>query len=567
MSFVDSYDELLGRGIIGERSEIREVLRLLDDFKDVIFIAPTGYGKTTLTYCLAHYVGSWAKRDGNPAGESPKAYSVIHVLPLRSIVQDIRERFREWARKLGIKEDYVGAYDTDFHEAPFFLKRVNITTVDSFVYSLLKVPPVEMRGLMVHGKAHYELARSMILNSVVVFDELHLMLQDKETATATLASMRLLEDFQVPFVAMSATLPPNLEHALGKNFGLKVEVVRASGSTVERTVKWTYRQTGVGPAPTGQVRSRDLSDAIARIVPEILNEEDRSVLVVLNTRRGAIDCYRRLVGAGERPVLIHGKMVPSQRRDAVSKILNKDGSRPRVIVATQVVEAGMDFSSDVLITELAPLESLIQRAGRVARYGGEGEVVVLPISEESSSIYGEGEVRQAEEMLKRANGTLDMDDIPFRDLSVDHRRLLNYEKIATDMGVDSNKVREFMETLCSFTRGSQLVPGLVTITKEGKRTVEAVGLTEGEAKRLFSLGARWVLSEGEDSGELRPPYPNECLQVWMMRNGVEGLDVTQFWDETVGLDWEGEGGLRESGTGQEERGEPVDRGLGTRGRG
>ena len=49
----------------------------------------------------------------------------------------------------------------------------------------------------------------------------------------------------------------------------------------------------------------------------------------------------------------------------------------RVIVATQVVEAGVDVSARTLVTELAPWSSLVQRFGRCARYGGSGRVVVV----------------------------------------------------------------------------------------------------------------------------------------------------------------------------------------------
>ena len=49
----------------------------------------------------------------------------------------------------------------------------------------------------------------------------------------------------------------------------------------------------------------------------------------------------------------------------------------RIIVATQVVEAGVDISAGCLITELAPWPSLVQRFGRCARYGGAGRIVVI----------------------------------------------------------------------------------------------------------------------------------------------------------------------------------------------
>ena len=52
---------------------------------------------------------------------------------------------------------------------------------------------------------------------------------------------------------------------------------------------------------------------------------------------------------------------------------------PRVVVATQVIEAGVDLSADVLFTEACPWPSLVQRLGRLARRGGTGDATVIAL--------------------------------------------------------------------------------------------------------------------------------------------------------------------------------------------
>lgn len=73
------------------------------------------------------------------------------------------------------------------------------------------------------------------------------------------------------------------------------------------------------------------------------------------------------------------------------------------MISTQVIEAGLDRSFDVLVTEAAPASALIQRAGRVARYGGQGEVFVFPYR---GGVYNREDVEAATRVL-RDGGRLD----------------------------------------------------------------------------------------------------------------------------------------------------------------
>ncbi len=85
--------------------------------------------------------------------------------------------------------------------------------------------------------------------------------------------------------------------------------------------------------------------------------------------------------------LVHSRFRPAERNVWRSRFLSRDAplERPRIIVATQVVEAGVDISADILVTELAPWTSLVQRFGRAARYGGSARVLVLDITEERNA--------------------------------------------------------------------------------------------------------------------------------------------------------------------------------------
>lgn len=71
-----------------------------------------------------------------------------------------------------------------------------------------------------------------------------------------------------------------------------------------------------------------------------------------------------------RPLLLHSRFFSSDRRDKQSKLKEAD-----FILATQVIEAGVDISCNVLLTELAPVNAIVQRAGRCARFSDESGTV------------------------------------------------------------------------------------------------------------------------------------------------------------------------------------------------
>jgi CRISPR-associated endonuclease/helicase Cas3 len=107
-------------------------------------------------------------------------------------------------------------------------------------------------------------------------------------------------------------------------------------------------------------------------------------LVVVNTVDLAVGVHealrkdKALQGVDLR--LVHSRFRPHERARWRAEFLNRAACSPgtnRIVVATQVIEAGVDISAGVLITELCPWPSLVQRFGRAARWGGSARVVVF----------------------------------------------------------------------------------------------------------------------------------------------------------------------------------------------
>jgi len=182
---------------------------------------------------------------------------------------------------------------------------------------------------------------------------------------------------------MSATLQPSWLHSV---------------DTAERHRVWVQNPCEV-PASQRSGGLWDIAKAVttATIAPDkdddfarrILDEHARLsdgdtgkiTLVVCNTVERACRTFDALTKLHRGEVqLVHSRFRPAEREAWRERFLSRLACQrgvDRIIVATQVVEAGVDISAGCLITELAPWPSLVQRFGRCARYGGSGKVLVV----------------------------------------------------------------------------------------------------------------------------------------------------------------------------------------------
>ena len=242
---------------------------------------------------------------------------------------------------------------------------VMVSTVDQFGSRLLfrgyGVSPI-MRPI------HAGLAGN---DCLVILDEVHLSVPFAET----LSSVAELKSGQLPrrfcVVEMSAT--PNDVKA--KRFKLNevedldgCEELRRRVQAPKRAELVSVRNPDALPAQVVKtVRS------MQKLGPE---ESIRSVGIVVNRVRTARETHQALEKAGYSAHLITGRMRPLDRIETLDRIapaVNPDvesvSEELTVVIATQAIEVGADFSFDALITECAAVDSMRQRFGRLDRRG------------------------------------------------------------------------------------------------------------------------------------------------------------------------------------------------------
>ncbi|MGC8987943.1 CRISPR-associated helicase Cas3' [Infirmifilum sp.] len=408
------------------RKALKELVEKFVETRTVVLIAPTGYGKTLASLWL--YDEAYCRKI---------AAGLIHVVPYRALVKEIYlEKFKKYYNGSG----YQSMDDVDPQgKSPYFLKKLVVTTLDSFVYNLYRVPVAEMfkvlgKEFITHG--HYYPLELSINTSTVVLDEAHIYLggdafgREEDSYIALLAALRYLLDLNLPLVVETATMHSSIIEQLVKmaegqgrrvpiiyvgcgntqmdnleKLVKKGELIRICDSYFEESHRINWRTYFVDP-----------SDLVSE-VEKYCNEEP--VLVIKNTVKSAVETYKALVGrkaCGGDVVLIHGLLSNKDRDDALRRIENILKDRRGAVVSTQVIEAGVEFGGRVLFTDPAPMENLAQRAGRLCReasplFGtckerGAEVHIIMPrsktpdeVAKEFANVYDENRVRGSIEKI------------------------------------------------------------------------------------------------------------------------------------------------------------------------
>ncbi len=214
-------------------------------------------------------------------------------------------------------------------------------------------------------------------NRVVVLDEVHAY--DTYTGGLIEALLRWLKELGCSVVLMSATLPRHKRDALLQSWGANVaaapqlpypRLLMACGDQVLGNT-FTSRQQ----APIALAALAEDLEGMAALARQLLAQGGCGAVVV-NTVDRAQKLYlalRATVTEPQQVMLFHARFPADERKvreQAVLSVFGKDAARPShaLLVATQVVEQSLDIDFDFLISDLAPVDLLLQRAGRLHRH-------------------------------------------------------------------------------------------------------------------------------------------------------------------------------------------------------
>lgn len=375
---------------------------------------PTGFGKTfgVLAAWLQNRVvlgnQAWPRR-------------LVWCLPMRVLVEQVAaevqaafERVGGDVANIGVHTLMGGIENRDWHISPE-REAVLIGTQDMLLSRAMNrgYGSARARWPMEFGLLNHD--------SLWVMDEVQLM----DVGLATSAQLQAFRDDDLRKALrpcktwwMSATLQRDW---LARSPDTKTLVTDLPSVT---SVPADMRHGLLWEGVRKPVRLLELSD-IKKFAGEVVEQHrlqgygrQGPTLVVVNRVARAVDIYEAIHKLLDKNKelndtelrLVHSRFRPADRAGWRTEFLNRKACAPgtnRIIVSTQVVEAGVDMSAALLFTDLAPWSSLVQRFGRAARWGGEAPVVVVdtqPKDDKAAAPYAKDELDAARRALLLVGG-------------------------------------------------------------------------------------------------------------------------------------------------------------------
>lgn len=374
------------------QKKISEAISNTDEPGIFIIEAPMGMGKTETALIAVEDLAQKTNRTGMFFGLPTQATSngiftrvrewLDHMEGEKSLrlihgKAQLNDEFSKLPKSRNIHgEDGVGVNEWFAGRKVSILDDFTVGTVDQILLAALK-------------QKHLMLRHLGLSNKVVVIDEVHAY--DAYMSVFLYRALRWLGAYRVPVVILSATLPIAKrnaileEYMIGARLGYSRLPKPEGFETNEAYPLLTYNdganikqfadfETNDGIDYKIIKKSKDQSEDLVGLIKE--NTPKGGVVgVMVNTVRKAQDFARQCIEAfGQDAVeLLHSSFIATDRYKKEKNLIEtigKNGNRPdfKIVIGTQVIEQSLDIDFDILITDLAPMDLILQRMGRLHRH-------------------------------------------------------------------------------------------------------------------------------------------------------------------------------------------------------
>jgi len=366
-------------------SELRKTQsQSLETKGDAFLIAPTGTGKTEAALF-------WSYANQNSGRSKRVFYLLPYTASINAMYKRLQNDFKD-PELIGIQHGKAMYYLYQSFENEDYLtatkKAKQVKSLTDKIYRPYKIATPHQVLKPMFGIRGFEQNLAEMSGALFIMDEIHAY--DAHMTALILETLKILKGYQANFLIMSATLPSFLKEMFKQDLGIETEI---SFTELELDEFTRHRVS---------VLKGGILDNLDLIRKEL--DHKKKVLVVCNTVAQAQKIYNLLSQGIENSGLIHGRFILRDREKIESKLKNLN-----LLVGTQAIEVSLDIDYDVLFSEPAPLDALIQRFGRINRKGWE-EKIIKPVyvfeegSEKDKYVYKNQElVSKSLELLSKEN--------------------------------------------------------------------------------------------------------------------------------------------------------------------
>jgi CRISPR-associated endonuclease/helicase Cas3 len=326
----------------------------LETVGSAILIAPTGSGKTEAALF-------WGARQV----EDKIVPRLFYTLPYQASMNAMYDRLNDiFPGQVGLLHSrsllalYQRLMDQNYEAVEEALRYRNLAQL--YYYPIQVFSPYQMLKAAFQLKG-YEAMLVSFSGSAFIFDEIHAYHPERLALILELTSF-LKNNLEARFFIMSATMPSVIQARLEEALG-QPQIIRATDSLFQDFVRHEVHLLEgdlLGENNLGKIKA--------------CFEQGQSVLVTCNTVTRAKQAYQWLQNnlPAESIILVHSRFNSRDRLNKEQQIMTSTGlksvkRRPVVVVSTQIVEVSLNIDLDILFSDPAPLEALVQRFGRINR--------------------------------------------------------------------------------------------------------------------------------------------------------------------------------------------------------
>ncbi|SHN73226.1 CRISPR-associated helicase/endonuclease Cas3 [Desulfovibrio litoralis] len=345
---------------------------------------PTGLGKTLTSF---HWALEHARAN--------KLKRIIIVLPYVNIIDQTAALLKKYFGEDNILEHHASFNEENKEET----KSINEETdkkklaCENWDYPIIVTTTVQFYESLFSNKPSKSRKIHNIANSVVILDEVQTL--SKELVLPTLDMLKDVQKvMNTSFVFCTATMPAFEKHENFNGVERLIPLVDNAEELFNKTKRVNFNLLN-------ELNPLSIDDLKTQVI--LTGERGKSTLVIFNTKQITKDFYLSLsvMKNWEKSYHLSTNMCPVHRKAVIENIRADLKNKVKIlVVSTQLIEAGVDFDFPCVFRAIAPLESIIQAAGRCNREGSMAQKGEVYLFELENAIYPSGAYKTEMELAK-----------------------------------------------------------------------------------------------------------------------------------------------------------------------